>query len=139
MTEGNSCFGGGKPGVRDAFASALWGADYMLPWALAGYRGINVHGGGEGLYTPIAIGENLSTELRPLYFGMQFAQQFAGWTLQNCTVDGEADLTDRIICTIRRYCEEDLFCANVNAGRVSIHYRQHPAAAFAFFVFFLAI
>ena len=57
MTEGNSCFGGGKPGVSDAFASALWGADYMLTCALAGYCGVNLHGGGDGLYTPIAIGE----------------------------------------------------------------------------------
>ncbi len=68
MTEGNSCFGGGKPGVSDAFASALWGADYMLTCASGGYCGVNLHGGGDGYYTPIAIGENLSTELRPLYF-----------------------------------------------------------------------
>ncbi len=93
MTEGNSCFGGGKPGVSDAFASALWGADYMLTCALAGYCGVNLHGGGDGLYTPIAIGESLSAELRPLYFGMQFAEQFAGWELQSCTAEGEASLT----------------------------------------------
>jgi hypothetical protein len=93
MTEGNSCFGGGKPGVSDAFASALWGADYMLTCASGGYCGVNLHGGGDGYYTPIAIGENLSTELRPLYFGMQFAERFAGWELQSCTVEGEANLT----------------------------------------------
>lgn len=93
MTEGNSCFGGGKPGVSDTFASALWGADYMLTCASGGYRGVNLHGGGDGFYTPIAVGENLSTELRPLYFGMQFAEQFAGWELQGCTVEGEANLT----------------------------------------------
>jgi Glycosyl hydrolase family 79, N-terminal domain len=93
MTEGNSCFGGGKPGVSDTFASALWGADFMLTCAMAGYSGVNLHGGGDGYYTPIAIGENLSTELRPLYFGMQFAEQFAGWELQNCAVEGEANLS----------------------------------------------
>jgi hypothetical protein len=27
MTEGNSCYHGGQPGVSDAFASALWAAD----------------------------------------------------------------------------------------------------------------
>jgi hypothetical protein len=93
MTEGNSCFGGGKPGVSDAFASALWGADYMLTCASGGYSGVNLHGGGDGYYTPIAIGENLSTELRPLYFGMQFAEQFAGWELQRCSVEGGANFT----------------------------------------------
>jgi len=78
MTEGNSCFGGGKPNVSDAYASALWGADYMLQCASAGYAGVNLHGGGDGYYTSIAVGPNLSTELRPLYYGMQFADDFAG-------------------------------------------------------------
>jgi hypothetical protein len=86
MTEGNSCFGGGKPDVSDAFASALWGADYMLRCACAGYCGVNLHGGGDGYYTPIAVGPNLSTELRPLYFGMQFADQFAGAELLECVL-----------------------------------------------------
>ena len=37
MTEGNSCYHGGQPGVSDAFASALWAADYSLRVARAGY------------------------------------------------------------------------------------------------------
>jgi hypothetical protein len=78
MTEGNSCFGGGKPDVSDAYASTLWGADYLLQCAAAGYAGVNLHGGGDGYYTPIAVGPQLSTELRPLYFGMQFADFFSG-------------------------------------------------------------
>jgi hypothetical protein len=93
MTEGNSCFGGGKPGVSDAFASSLWGADYMLTCASQGYTGVNLHGGGDGFYTPIAVGDGLSTELRPLYFGMRFAEQFAGWEMLRCTVEGNASLT----------------------------------------------
>ncbi len=93
MTEGNSCFGGGKPDVSDAFASALWGADYMLHCACAGYSGVNLHGGGDGYYTPIAVGPNLSTELRPLYFGMQFADQFAGADLLECTLATSQNVT----------------------------------------------
>ena len=87
MTEGNSCFGGGKPDVSDAFASALWGADYMLECASAGYLGVNLHGGGDGYYTPIAVGPELSTILRPLYFGMQFADAFAGGQLLQTTFE----------------------------------------------------
>ena len=30
MTEGNSCYRGGKPGMSNAFAAALWAGDYML-------------------------------------------------------------------------------------------------------------
>jgi len=45
MTEGNTCFRGGKPGVSDVFASALWAADYSLLLASNGYSGVNLHGG----------------------------------------------------------------------------------------------
>ena len=45
MTEGNTCYRGGKPGVSDVFAAALWSADYSLLLASNHYSGINLHGG----------------------------------------------------------------------------------------------
>jgi hypothetical protein len=45
MTEGNTCYRGGKPGVSDVFAAALWSADYSLLLASNDYAGINLHGG----------------------------------------------------------------------------------------------
>ncbi len=45
MTEGNTCYRGGKPGVSDVFAVALWSADYSLLLAANNYSGINLHGG----------------------------------------------------------------------------------------------
>jgi hypothetical protein len=45
MTEGNTCYRGGKPGVSDVFAAALWAADYSLLLASNDYSGINLHGG----------------------------------------------------------------------------------------------
>jgi len=45
MTEGNTCYRGGKPGVSDVFAAALWSADYSLLLARNNYSGINLHGG----------------------------------------------------------------------------------------------
>lgn len=45
MTEGNTCYRGGKPGVSDVFAAALWAADYSLELASNHYAGINLHGG----------------------------------------------------------------------------------------------
>ena len=106
MTEGNTCYQGGKPGVSDVFAAALWAADYLLLLASLGYVGINLHGGdakiianglggtlpGEALmtdsstphprpfYTPIAhIGDTYVAE--PVSYGMRFAQHFAGATI----------------------------------------------------------
>ncbi|HEU5458462.1 MAG TPA: hypothetical protein VFU68_07575, partial [Terracidiphilus sp.] len=45
MTEGNTCYRGGKPGVSDVFAAALWSADYALLLAKNNYSGVNLHGG----------------------------------------------------------------------------------------------
>jgi hypothetical protein len=106
MTEGNSCFLGGKPEVSDVFAASLWMADYLLLLGKLGYAGVNIHGGsgemvasslggllpGERLmadpsvphnrpfYTPIAGGP---TQFRsgPTYYGMQFAAAFVGLSL----------------------------------------------------------
>ena len=77
-TECNSCFHGGQKGVSDSYASALWCADYMLTLAQAGDAGVNLHGGGDGIYSPIVGDASRGFTARPLYFGMQFAQAFCG-------------------------------------------------------------
>jgi hypothetical protein len=84
MSEGNSCYNGGKPGVSDALASALWGADFMLLLAQLGVAGINFHGGGKGFYTPIAGGGAVPLQTRPLFYGMLFYREFASGSLIPC-------------------------------------------------------
>ena len=76
MSEGNSCWDGGKAGVSDTFAAALWCADYMLQCAARGWSGVNMHGGGNGYYTPIAGAPSTGFTRRPEYFGMKFAQRY---------------------------------------------------------------
>lgn len=78
LAETNSCYGGGKEGVSDTFASALWGADYMFRIAQAGGLGVNFHGGGYGWYTPIAGTRAKGFEARPLYYGMRLFREAAG-------------------------------------------------------------
>jgi uncharacterized protein (TIGR03437 family) len=73
MAETNSCYNGGYDGVSNVFASALWGMDYMFTLAGQGAGGVNFHGGGSGLYTPIAVstvGGNTTVTARPLYYAM---------------------------------------------------------------------
>ncbi|MGA8111650.1 MAG: hypothetical protein WBD46_20930 [Acidobacteriaceae bacterium] len=91
MCEGNSCWDGGKPGVSDTFASALWCADMMLQFAQAGCAGVNLHGGGNGYYTPIAGDDRSGLVRRPEYYGMQFAGAFSGATLLASTLQCESD------------------------------------------------
>jgi hypothetical protein len=45
MTEGNTVYRGGKSGLSDVFAAALWSADYLLTLMSSGYSGVNLHGG----------------------------------------------------------------------------------------------
>jgi hypothetical protein len=107
MAETNSCYRGGKPGVSNAFASALWGADLMLDLAARGGKGVNFHGGpgaqiaasnGDktpgartaadaetarrgAFYSPFAGSRAEGFGARPLFYGMMLAQRFAGATL----------------------------------------------------------
>ena len=103
MTEGNSCYRGGKPGMSNAFASALWAGDYMLELARLGCVGVNLHGGrgsflsaglGDhtpgmdvaktpqamraGFYTPILSEPDSAVKAMPIFYGMLVANQFAG-------------------------------------------------------------
>lgn len=75
LVELNSCFGGGKPGVSDTFASALWGLDLMFTLASAGGSGLNIETGVNQLgfvssYSPIFDDEKGNYSARPLYYAM---------------------------------------------------------------------
>lgn len=93
MDEGNSCFGGGRKGVSDAYASALWAADYVLKAACAGFAGVNFHGGGVGVYTPIETSAKAAATPRPVYRGLEFAQKFAGFAIVPCTLETGANVS----------------------------------------------
>jgi hypothetical protein len=109
MTEGNSCYRGGKPGMSNAFASSLWGANYMLDMAVHGCKGINFHSGGREIaislgdklpgakstedrkaaslgafYSPFAGNPAVGYDARPLFYGMMLAERFAGATMVAC-------------------------------------------------------
>jgi hypothetical protein len=91
LAETNSCYGGGKEGVSDTFASALWGADYMFRIAQAGGIGVNFHGGGFGWYTPIAGTRAKGFEARPLYYGMRLFREASGGELLDTTLSTAPD------------------------------------------------
>lgn len=107
MTEANSCYRGGKPGMSNTLAAALWGADYALYLASRGCTGLHFHGGpgaqiarsiGDKMpgarsseemeyakrgsfYSPFAGTSGADFEARPLFYGMMLVEQFAGTKL----------------------------------------------------------
>lgn len=120
MTEGNTCYRGGKPGVSDVFAAALWAADYALHLASLGYAGLNLHGGDSGKFVGNSLGGHLPGEdllkpgdpaqprpfytpianmagtytVEPVGCGLQFAGAFAGATMLPLTFNsGGVDAT----------------------------------------------
>jgi hypothetical protein len=91
MCEGNSCWNGGQEGVSDTLASALWVLDMMLNFAAPGCAGVNLHGGGNGFYTPIAGSLAEGFVRRPEFFGMLLAKEFVGATLVRSTLECGSD------------------------------------------------
>lgn len=75
INEVNSFYGGGKAGVSDTFASALWVLDYMYQVATYGGDGVNMETdinqlGWISHYSPIVHDENGICHARPEYYGM---------------------------------------------------------------------
>ena len=75
INEVNSFYGGGKSGVSDTFASALWGLDYLFVLASHGCAGINVETDVNQLgwishYSPIVHGPDGHCHARPEYYAL---------------------------------------------------------------------
>jgi Glycosyl hydrolase family 79 C-terminal beta domain len=75
ICEVNSFSGGGRPGVSDTMASALWVLDYMFTLATNNCGGINMETGVNQLgfissYSPIGDDEQGHYSAKPEYYGM---------------------------------------------------------------------
>jgi hypothetical protein len=69
----NSVSCGGKHGVSDTFASALWALDTLFNMARVGVDGVNFHTFQKAIYEPFAVshaGGRWLAEVRPMYYGL---------------------------------------------------------------------
>jgi hypothetical protein len=84
ICETNSFSGGGRPGVSDTFAAALWALDYLCVLAWHGAAGVNIESGVNQLgfissYSPIGDDGHRHFTAAPEYYGMlAFAQGCRG-------------------------------------------------------------
>ncbi len=69
ITEANSIWGGGKAGVSDTFASALWALDLMWTIAENNGQGVNFHSGDGLIYSPFTYANGIWTA-NPEYYAM---------------------------------------------------------------------
>ena len=92
ICETNSFSGGGKVGVSDTFAAAVWVLEFMFTLASAGCAGINIETGVNQLgfissYSPIGDDEHGRYWAAPEYYGMlAFAQSGPGRVI-DCTIE----------------------------------------------------
>ena len=75
ICEVNSFSGGGRPGVSDSMAAALWVLDYMFTLAANGCSGVNLETGVNhrdfvSSYSPIGDDEHGHYSAKPEYYGM---------------------------------------------------------------------
>ena len=97
IDEMNSVACGGKAGVSDTFASALWVLDALFAVARSGVDGVNIHtfpGARYSLFTFHHAGTGWSAFVRPEYYGLlMFAQAApAGARLLSVTRTGRPDV-----------------------------------------------
>jgi hypothetical protein len=88
MAEVNSVWGGGKVGVSDTLAAALWGVELMFEMAEAGWAGLNFHGGAGKAYSPIIAEPDGTFAARPIYYAMLLFARAARGTLLPAQLSG---------------------------------------------------
>jgi hypothetical protein len=110
MCETASFSGGGKEGVSDTFASALWALDYLLELASFGCAGVNMETGVNHLgwishYTPIGDDLKGNYSAAPEYYGLlAFAQMSKGELLAVDCQAGGTNLTAHAVRDGRELC-----------------------------------
>lgn len=70
LTELNSITCGGRPGVSDTFAAALWAPEALLRLMQAGVDGVNLHIRANTINAPFALGPASGLHARPLLYGL---------------------------------------------------------------------
>jgi hypothetical protein len=114
ICETNSFSGGGKPGVSDTLAAALWVLDFMFTLASAGCAGVNMETGVNqrgfiSSYSPIGDDEQGHYGAAPEYYGMlAFAQSGAGRIIGSSLDAGDRNIkayatqpnSERIVLTL---------------------------------------
>jgi hypothetical protein len=152
VDEMNSAWGGGAPGVSNAFESALWFIENAAKLAAEGVDGINIHGGMlGGLYTPFSItaagGGSFSLNNRgsspataPLYYGMLFfarAINGANSTISPASISTNANIdawstvdgggTERLIMVNRDIANGAQVVVAQGASTASVCYLEAPS------------
>ncbi len=130
--EMNSVSGGGKTGVSDTFASALWGVDSMFVLAQVGAVGVNIHcSSGSTAYNPVWAHSITNTQAQAIYYGMLLFAQAQGETLVSASVTTGSNVT-AYATTSCAGCDTKVFVLNKDltaSGAVTVQLSQTMGTA----------
>jgi len=90
VSECNNVYSGGKAGVSDVFASALWALDFMWTVAENNGQGVNFHGGSSGAYSPFVLSNSVITAQPEYYAMLAFKYGSTGGTIVPATISANA-------------------------------------------------
>ena len=91
--ETNTASRGGKAGVSDSFASALWAVDYLFTVAELGVEGVNFHAYFRcGGYTPVCWDARTGYRPLPIYYGLLLFKAVGGGRPLPVTCETAANL-----------------------------------------------
>jgi hypothetical protein len=144
LAETNSASCGGMPGVSNAFASALWGLDWMFSSAEDGFSNINFHMSyrpGGSSYNPVETTGSEDGSHRwhyhntaePLYYAMyMFARNAAGDYLLPASIETSANIRAYAVSPCSS-CAIKVFVINKDlkaTGKIRVHIagRVNPAS-----------
>lgn len=92
VTEGNSFYDGGAPGVSNVEAAALWALAFQQQIAANGGWGVNYHGGGTDAYSPITYSGLTPTGVQGVYYGQLLWHLAGSGPYRAATVSGGSDV-----------------------------------------------
>jgi hypothetical protein len=96
MTEANSYWPGGRNGVSNVEAAALWSLDFMYGIAAHGGAGVNFHSGPYARvtsYSPITLSGIDPTGVQGVYYGELLWKLAGPGALHQASVSGGSDIT----------------------------------------------
>lgn len=130
LTKTNSCYGGGKAGVSNTFASALWSLDLMFQLVSFGASGVNFHTGGYGWYAPVVGTVANGFIARPEYYALLLFSQLVGGRMVQSQLD-TAEADPMFVCRTLKNAQGQLQTVVINKHaqkdvRLTIQ-ANHPA------------
>jgi hypothetical protein len=118
LTELNSVNCGGRPGVSDAFATALWAPDALFALLRAGVDGVNLHVRADSVNAPFALND-AGLQARPLLYGLILFARALGPRAQLVTIHAHAPRAVNLGAWAVRVGRDTLHVVLIDKGRRS--------------------